>query len=158
MTVGSSLARMLWPTASLNLSWRKLLYRQLCKGEQTPDFPFTTDFFGLKYEGNLNNSIEANILFYGAFEKPLLFFLKDAWINLSNDMPESRKPPVQLSGANMVTVPIGVNSVQSSSSFKRGESSNKTMGCRKFASAFMNRLWDPHLINLHERELMIVDC
>jgi len=82
MRVGTSIAELLWPTAGINLTWRKLLYRQLCKGDCTPNFPFKADFFGLSYEGNLSNSIEANILFYGAFEKPLLFFLRDTWTNL----------------------------------------------------------------------------
>ena len=82
MRIAAHFARILWPTARLNLGWRKLLYRQLCKACKTPDFAFSADFFGLNYEGNLNNSIEANILFYGAFEKPLLFFLRDTWIAL----------------------------------------------------------------------------
>jgi len=34
--------------------------------------------------GNLNNSIEFNIYYYGAFEKPLLFFLRDALQNLQD--------------------------------------------------------------------------
>ncbi len=42
------------------------------------------DFFGLCYRGNLNNSIEFNIYYYGAFEKPLLFFLRDALLNLQD--------------------------------------------------------------------------
>lgn len=89
MRLNKFFAQVFWPTAGLNLTWRKLLYRQLCKADMTPDYPFVTDFFGLKYQGNLNNSIEASILFYGAFEKPLLFFLRDVWFNLSNDSSAS---------------------------------------------------------------------
>ena len=85
MTIASMFAKVLWPTAGLSLAWRKLLYRQLCEGDKTPDFQFSTEFFGLKYEGNLNNNIEANIFFYGAFEKPLLFFLRDCWNALQNE-------------------------------------------------------------------------
>jgi FkbM family methyltransferase len=77
MAFTTPILRALWFTAGLNLAWRKILYRQLCKVDSTPDYPFATDFFGFKYQGNLNNSIEANILFYGAFEKPLLFFMRD---------------------------------------------------------------------------------
>jgi FkbM family methyltransferase len=77
MALPTQLLQALWTTAGLNLIWRKTLYRQLCKIGSTPDYPFDIDFFGLKYQGNLNNSIEANIFFYGAFEKPLLFFMRD---------------------------------------------------------------------------------
>ena len=33
---------------------------------------FVTDFYGLRYHGVSNNQIDAHILYYGAFEKPLL--------------------------------------------------------------------------------------
>ena len=36
----------------------------------------------MRYEGNLNNSIEFNIFYYDAFEKPLLFFLRDTLLNM----------------------------------------------------------------------------
>ena len=81
MALTTQLLHALWSTAGLNLTWRKTLYRQLCKIESTPDYPFDVNFFGLKYEGNLNNSIEANIFFYGAFEKSLLFFMRDHYNN-----------------------------------------------------------------------------
>ena len=93
MTISSIFAKVLWPTAGLSLAWRKFLYRQLCEGDKTPDFQFSTEFFGLKYEGNLNNNIEANILFYGAFEKPLLFFLRDCWIGLQKCQRFAPHPP-----------------------------------------------------------------
>ena len=101
MTISSIFAKVLWPTAGLSLTWRKLLYRQLCKGDITPNFQFSTDFFGLKYEGNLNNNIEANILFYGAFEKPLLFFLRDCWNALQSEGCENHKTAFIDIGANI---------------------------------------------------------
>ena len=67
----------LWTTAGNNQTWRKFLYRQLRRNGKTPDYAFSKDFYGLKYKGNLNNNIDANVFFYGAFEKPLLFFLRD---------------------------------------------------------------------------------
>jgi FkbM family methyltransferase len=67
----------LWRLPWLGLKYKKLAYKKICSYEQAPDAPFSKDFFGLKYEGNLNNSIEFNIYYYGAFEKPLLFFLRD---------------------------------------------------------------------------------
>ena len=41
------------------------------------DFDFTTDFFGMRLEGNMSNLIDRNIFYYGAFEKPNLFVLRD---------------------------------------------------------------------------------
>jgi FkbM family methyltransferase len=38
---------------------------------------FETDFFGLKYQGNLNTFIDWSVYFYGAYEKAILFLLKD---------------------------------------------------------------------------------
>ena len=89
MALTTQLLHALWSTAGLNLTWRKTLYRQLCKIESTPDYPFDVNFFGLKYEGNLNNSIEANIFFYGAFEKSLLFFMRDTLQQLNQKTSSS---------------------------------------------------------------------
>ncbi|MDA0206016.1 MAG: FkbM family methyltransferase [Acidobacteria bacterium] len=41
------------------------------------DIEFTTNFYGLRYSGESTNLIDLNILYFGAFEKPLLMFLKD---------------------------------------------------------------------------------
>jgi FkbM family methyltransferase len=41
------------------------------------DFDFTTDFFGMRFEGNMVNLIDRNVFYYGAFEKPNLFLLRD---------------------------------------------------------------------------------
>lgn len=38
---------------------------------------FTTDFFGLSYEGDSQNLIDSHVLAYGAFEKHLLFLMRD---------------------------------------------------------------------------------
>lgn len=38
---------------------------------------FETDFFGLKYQGNLNTFIDWSVYFYGAYEKYLLFLMRD---------------------------------------------------------------------------------
>ena len=88
----------LWKTAGLSLTWRKLLYRELRQYGKPPDYPFVKDFFGFTYKGNLNNSIEANIYFYGAFEKPLLFFLRDVLAMVSEETP---KPIFMDIGANV---------------------------------------------------------
>ena len=79
----------LWKTAGNNPTWRKFLYRQLRRNGQTPDYAFSKDFYGLKYKGNLNNNIDANVFFYGAFEKPLLFFLRDTLNALITETPKA---------------------------------------------------------------------
>jgi FkbM family methyltransferase len=38
---------------------------------------FVADIDGIKYEGNLSNGIDKDIFYYGAYEKPLLFLLRD---------------------------------------------------------------------------------
>ena len=61
------------------------LYKRLARRGAAPDIPFVADFYGLRYEGNLNNNIDFNIYFYGAFEKPLLFFLRDVFTMLPGE-------------------------------------------------------------------------
>ena len=78
MTLKHAFYKFLWRQPWLNRRARLSVYKRLSKIEAAPDAPFTTDFFGLRYQGNLNNSIEFNIYFFEAFEKPLLFFLRDA--------------------------------------------------------------------------------
>ena len=79
----------LWKTAGNNQTWRKFLYRQLRRNGKTTDYTFSKDFYGLKYKGNLNNNIDANVFFYGAFEKPLLFFLRDTLNALITETPKA---------------------------------------------------------------------
>ncbi len=62
----------------VSLKYKKSAYRYLSRRGENHDLPFVSDFFGLRYEGNLANGIEFAIFYYGAFEKPLLFFLRDA--------------------------------------------------------------------------------
>lgn len=38
---------------------------------------FETDFFGLKYQGNLNTFIDWSVYFYGAYEKGILYLMRD---------------------------------------------------------------------------------
>lgn len=77
MSLASSFYSLLWRQSWLPLRSKKSIYKRLCELGETPDAPFTTDFFGLTYQGNLNNSIEMHLYYNGAFEKPLLFFLRD---------------------------------------------------------------------------------
>lgn len=68
----------LWRQTWLPGALRKIAYKKLDSLGQAPEAPFEIDFFGLRYRGNLNNGIEFAMYYYGAFEKPLLFFLRDA--------------------------------------------------------------------------------
>ncbi|MCG8414510.1 MAG: FkbM family methyltransferase [Pseudomonadales bacterium] len=77
MSATTKLCRFLWRQTWISLRWKKSIHRYLKEQGEPPDAPFVTDFFGMKYEGNLANGIEFAIYYYGAFEKPLLFFLRD---------------------------------------------------------------------------------
>jgi FkbM family methyltransferase len=47
---------------------------------------FETDFFGLKYQGNLNTFIDWSVYFYGAYEKGILFLMRDIIKNRQNSI------------------------------------------------------------------------
>lgn len=61
----------------LPLSAAHKIYKLLGRRGRTPDDAFRRPFYGLDYEGNLNNNVDAAIYFFGAFEKPLLHFMED---------------------------------------------------------------------------------
>ena len=82
MTAGERFYRFLWNRRWLPRRLLRHLYKRLARRGAAPDIPFVADFFGLRYQGNLNNNIDFNIYFYGAFEKPLLFFLRDTFTAL----------------------------------------------------------------------------
>lgn len=99
-TQGRSIWHSLWQQNWLPKALRKHAYKRLDALDQAPDAPFEIDFYGLRYRGNLNNGIEFAIYFYGAFEKPLLYFLRDAMQAI-----RSRKD----NGTNKVFVDVGAN-------------------------------------------------
>ena len=82
MTITKKLAHFVWNRSWIPQKFKRATYKQLSTKAGGPDAPFSIDFFGMRYEGNLNNSIEFNIFYYGAFEKPLLFFLRDTFTRL----------------------------------------------------------------------------
>ncbi|MDX1489794.1 MAG: FkbM family methyltransferase [Pseudohongiellaceae bacterium] len=77
MSLKLQLCRTIWDKQWLKPRQSRAIYKCLSKAGQAPDFPFTQDFYGLHYEGNLRNNIDFHIFYYGAFEKPLLHFLRD---------------------------------------------------------------------------------
>ncbi|MCB1701870.1 MAG: FkbM family methyltransferase [Pseudomonadales bacterium] len=87
MSVGLGVCHLLWGKPWLPKRLSRSVYKYLARRGSAPDFPFVTDFFGLEYHGNLNNNIDFNIWFYGAFEKPLLFFLRDTLRRLPGERP-----------------------------------------------------------------------
>lgn len=89
MKLAHRLYRLIWNQNWINLKYKKAVYKKLCKFGDIPDTPFAQDFFGLQYRGNLNDSVEFYIFYLGAFEKHLLFFLRDTMTNLkkSSQMP-----------------------------------------------------------------------
>ena len=72
----------LWQQAWLPGAVRRIAYKRLNALDEAPDAPFEMDFFGLRYQGNLKNGIEFAMYHYGAFEKPLLYFLRDTLLAL----------------------------------------------------------------------------
>jgi FkbM family methyltransferase len=89
MSLAHSFYRVLWRQSWLRPRLRKSVYKKLCARGDQPDFPFSKDFYGLRFEGNLNNSIEFSIYYYDAFEKPLLYFLGDTLHNINSSQPDS---------------------------------------------------------------------
>lgn len=87
MSAASTLARWIWRQSWLPLRWKKNAYKKLDAQGAAPDAPFAMDFYGLDYRGNLNNGIEFAMYFYGAFEKPLLYFLRDCLNSLGETEP-----------------------------------------------------------------------
>ncbi len=90
MNLAHGILRLVWNQSWIDLRYKKAIYKRLCSHGDVPDAPFTTNFFGLQYQGNLNNSVEFTLFYLGAFEKPLLFFLRDTLANLKNASPESQ--------------------------------------------------------------------
>jgi FkbM family methyltransferase len=82
MSIFYKISQFLWRQTWFSPRYGKALYKKICAEGAAPSVPFSTDFFGLNYQGNLNNSIEFNIYYCGAFEKPLLYFLRDTIQNL----------------------------------------------------------------------------
>jgi len=77
MSLSYSIYKFLWSQPWFSPRYGRPIYKKICQHGDAPDHPFVTDFFGLRYEGNLQNTIDFSVYYYGAFEKPLLFFLQD---------------------------------------------------------------------------------
>lgn len=55
---------------------RDRVIRKFCNPDTVASVEFESNFFGLKYKGNLNSYIDWRTFFYGAYERENLLFLK----------------------------------------------------------------------------------
>ena len=61
----------------LRFGLRDRIIRYFTKPDTINSWEYETDFFGLRYKGNLNTFLDWSVYFYGAYEKEVLFFLRD---------------------------------------------------------------------------------
>ena len=87
MSISHSAYRFLWNRRWIPRAFKRHFYKRLARRGVPVDIEFIQDFFGIRYRGNLNNNIDFNIYFYGAFEKPLLFFLRDTMRAITSPRP-----------------------------------------------------------------------
>ena len=89
-----SLMRFLGHQDWLRFGLRDRIIRYFVNPDIVSSWEFETDFFGLRYKGNLNTFLDWVVYFYGAYEKEGLFFLRD--------LVSQRSDPVFLDvGANV---------------------------------------------------------
>jgi FkbM family methyltransferase len=55
--------------------WQQAVTLSSCFG--SGEFDFVADVNGARYEGKSGNVVDSQVFFYGAFEKPILYFLRD---------------------------------------------------------------------------------
>ena len=78
MVTLNALYRLLWRCQRrLPKSLSRSLYKRMSRRGIAPDHTFVTDFYGVRYRGSLDNNIDFNVYYYGAFEKHVLHFLGD---------------------------------------------------------------------------------
>ena len=63
------------PFRAIYLCWKQAVSLTTCYGAGPVDF--VTDIDGVKYEGVTGNYVNTHIFYYGAYEKPILFLLRD---------------------------------------------------------------------------------
>jgi FkbM family methyltransferase len=63
--------------------WKNATSTSACYIGGTHDF--TVEINGVRYEGNTGNYIDKSIFYYGAYEKPVLFFLRDIMTSAYSD-------------------------------------------------------------------------
>jgi len=61
----------------LRFGFRDLIIRYFVNLDIISSWEYETNFFGFRYKGNLNSFLDWYVYFYGAYEKEVLFFLRD---------------------------------------------------------------------------------
>lgn len=61
---------------------RDRVLRLAADPDHLPEIPFVCEFFGMSYPGRLNSFVDWSVYFQGAYERGLLFFLRDCAIRL----------------------------------------------------------------------------
>jgi FkbM family methyltransferase len=61
----------------LPMGARHRLVSLFCRSEYSSSLPFEVDFFGFRYRGDLSCFLDWHVYFFGAYERPTLFFLRD---------------------------------------------------------------------------------
>jgi FkbM family methyltransferase len=56
---------------------RERILRLFAHPERLPSYQFESNFFGLRYRGNLRNLLDWNVFFYGAYEREFLLLMED---------------------------------------------------------------------------------
>jgi len=73
-----ALLRYNWHKQIIPPKWLRFLYRsKILHSTTSVSLPFEIDFFGMRYKGDITNSLDFHCYFYGAFEKGHLFFWND---------------------------------------------------------------------------------
>lgn len=85
MSLKYTICKFLWEKQYVSPRQSRFIYKNLIQEGNPPTFPFSVDFYGLEYRGDLSNSIDYHIYYYGAFEKSLLYFLRDAMATTVKD-------------------------------------------------------------------------
>ena len=61
----------------LSFGLRNRIIKYFANPDTVEGKEFETDFFGLRYQGNLNTFIDWSVYFYGAYQNGILFLMKD---------------------------------------------------------------------------------
>lgn len=77
---------------------RERFIRLFADPDRLIDHPFSVDFFGATYNGNLNNLVDWHVYFYGAYSYQELFLLRDVCDGLNKS---GRAPTFYDVGANV---------------------------------------------------------
>lgn len=77
MAIGRQLLRSLGRADWIRFGLRDRMLRRMANPDSMPSTPFTIDFFDMAYRGDLACFLDWSVYFYGAYEKNILFFLRD---------------------------------------------------------------------------------